>query len=520
MTLFSVLTWLMYATVRGSVVILLVAALLAVAGRRIGARWRHALWIIVLVRLAVPVAPASSLSIFNVLPLKQAAEAVSMRVEAVTSSATVTISEPETPPFAMWIAGIWLTGVLLLLARVVIATVRVHRAVRIARRVHGERRDLLALIDDARARLRIRRRVRAIECDVRTPALHGIVNPVLLLPSGFGGSFDARETRHIVLHELWHLRRHDIALNWLMSAVQILHWFNPFVWYAISRIGEERELVCDELALSCLEEDERSGYAGTILKLLDRFRAVAPVPALVGIVNHKEMMKRRLMMIASFRNRTRFSILFFAVLTLVAAVGFTDPTKIERHMVQKIDGATMAQLKPMHDALTFDLTDATLSDVITTLSNKTGVVLTQAPEVATNRIQNARFTIHAETVPGRAVLNETLSPFGLEIIPSANGMTIVNAPTAVASAEAAEEKAKAEAEASGHVVEQERQIIMKDDGSPAGTGHPEHMFFRHGAPESLPADGKSHRELTLNLSRDGVVTHGKLTIDIVAPPVK
>lgn len=515
MIVFSLLSWLIYATVRGSVVIVLVAAVLAIAGRRIGARWRLALWLIVLVRLAVPFAPASSLSIFNVLPLKEPEVIASLHRAPVPAAAatTLAIQESDVSAAMMWIAAIWLAGVVLLFARVIIATVRVHRAVRVARRVGGERRDLLALIDDARRHLRIRRRVRAIECDgVRTPALHGIINPILLLPAGFGSTFDVRETRHVVLHELWHLRRHDIALNWLMSAVQIFHWFNPAVWFAISRIGEERELVCDELALSCLEEDERSSYGETILKLLDRFRAVAPVPALAGIVNHKEMMKRRLMMIASFRNRTRFSLLFLAALALVAAVGFTDPTRIERRVVQKLSAESMEALKPLHDPLSFDLDNATLADVITTLSNKTGVVVKQAPEIATSRAQSARFTIHAENVPARAVLNETLSPFGLETAIEGNGLTIVAAPPREAK-EIDEEMAATDP----HVVhEEERHIVMKQDGA----DHSETMMFRHGAPESLPADGKSHRELSLRISRDGKETSGKMTVDIVAPPVK
>jgi len=57
------------------VVILLVAALLAIAGRHIGARWRHTLWILVLVRLAIPFAPPSSFSIFNFLPVQEPAAA-------------------------------------------------------------------------------------------------------------------------------------------------------------------------------------------------------------------------------------------------------------------------------------------------------------------------------------------------------------------------------------------------------------------------------------------------------------
>ena len=526
MILFALLSWLSYATLRGSVVIVLAAILLAIAGRRIAARWRHALWVLVLVRLAVPFAPVSSLSIFNLFPFDSsvaagpirlaAAEAATPMIEGVRT--TVTLYAPSVAGIASWIIAIWAGGVLLMLARMIIATIRVQRAVRIARRRNGERRDLIALTDAARMRLGIRRRVTAIECDaVKAPALHGLAHPTLLLPAGFGETFDARETRHVVLHELWHLKRHDIPLNWILSVVQVLHWFNPFVWYAISRIGEERELVCDELALSCLEEDERSSYGHTILKLLDRFRAAAPVPALVGIVNHKEMMKRRLTMIASFRNRTRFSILFLAAVALVAAVGFTDAARIERRVMKHMDGAELGALKPLHQQISFDLTNATLSDVLSTISNKTGVVLKQAPEIATSKAQDARFTIHADNVPAHAALHETLGVFGLEPQADGTAITIVNAP-------APEAVARVEAEDSdddhGIVKEQEERHLVIHGDAPDGDHVEEKMLMRHGGPEGLPASGKSHRELTFKLSENGKVTNGTMTVDIVAPPSK
>src|SRR4051812_33259450 len=158
MSVFSILSWLTYATVRGSVVILLIAAVLALAGHHIGARWRHALWLVVLVRLAIPFAPVSRISIFNVLPLKEPEVIASLqRTPATVAAGTVTLPDSGVPATMTWIVAIWLAGVVLLLMRVVIATVRVHRAVRVARRAGDERRDLLALIDDARVRLGVRR---------------------------------------------------------------------------------------------------------------------------------------------------------------------------------------------------------------------------------------------------------------------------------------------------------------------------------------------------------------------------
>ena len=53
------------ATALGSILIVLVAVVQLIAGKRLGPSWRFALWGIVLVRLLVPIAPESRWSVFN-----------------------------------------------------------------------------------------------------------------------------------------------------------------------------------------------------------------------------------------------------------------------------------------------------------------------------------------------------------------------------------------------------------------------------------------------------------------------
>ena len=41
---------------------------------------------------------------------------------------------------------------------------------------------------------------------------------------------------------LGHLKRRDIPTGWVMAALQILHWFNPVVWWGFQRMRADREL--------------------------------------------------------------------------------------------------------------------------------------------------------------------------------------------------------------------------------------------------------------------------------------
>jgi len=561
----SLVASLVGATIKGSIVIILVGTLQLVIGRRVQARWRHALWLLVLVRLLVPAAPSSRWSLFNLFPMSAtvqpplridaaaAPEVTVMPIMARSGNIRFMRIGPGTVPAVRWLLGIWFTGVLLLTLRTAIASLRMRLAVQRAWKSwrsggqalpsrYAALRFLEGRAVDGACPPRLRSalgRMRILESGiVRTPALHGLITPTLLLPRGMSDAFTPEELRHVVLHELWHVRRLDVAVNWLLSIVQTIHWFNPFVWFATSRIKEERELACDELTLSCLEEEERFSYGTTILKLLERFRAAAPVPALVGIVDHKQKMKRRLTMITSYRSGGRFPAAFIAVLAVVSAVAFTDARGGEHQFVKKLDPAAAAAIESLQQRVTLDLTNATFSELLSAVGGGARVAVTQSADVATSTIQQARFTLKAENVPAHAVLMEALAPFALSAEPTANGVTVTSQPQEamqfVHGPLLLESSSDKTAEKSTQRVE--RVIVLNhehtagsaDSHLPAiesersGDALPgERRIFVHKmghGDAKLDADGKTHRELTINIDENGVKSEGKLSLDITAPP--
>jgi len=548
----AILAWLFDATLKGSVVILLVAAVQLTLGRRVPARWRHALWLLVLVRLLLPAVPSSRFSLFNLLPVTAAAQpplridgALPRELELVPAgppSAEVRFFRVTTgAPLLRWLFGIWAAGALLLIARMLISSVRMRRAVTRARRREARGSELEALLRQAvhlvwRAGApATTRRMRILESEiVRTPALHGLAAPTLLLPRGMAAAFTAEELRHVVLHEVWHARRLDVAVNGLLSVVQAVHWFNPFVWFATSRIREERELACDELTLSCLEQEERFRYGTTILKLLERFRAAAPVPALVGIVDHKQKMKRRLIMITSYQGGRRFPAAFVAVLAAVTFVAFTDARGGERHLFRTLDPATIASMDSLHQRISIDLTTATFSELLGATGAAAHLNVTQAADLATADIQQARFTLKAENVPAHAVLMEALMPFGVAIEPSANGATVTKSPHGEFGPH--ERVMMLDKDAAPGEEHQKRVMIIDEEHHAKMAGEQAEMdaeFSRHlpGAGDhqvfirhkvhgdaKLNADGKLHRELTIDIEENGVKSAGTMTLDISAPP--
>ncbi|WP_082846423.1 carboxypeptidase regulatory-like domain-containing protein [Planctomyces sp. SH-PL14] len=92
-------------------------------------------------------------------------------------------------------------------------------------------------------------RVRLLETDlVRSPAVWGIRTPRILLPPGLAATLTAGQRRWVLLHELAHIRRHDLAIQAALRGLQIVHFTNPALWIARSVLDRLRELAADDLA--------------------------------------------------------------------------------------------------------------------------------------------------------------------------------------------------------------------------------------------------------------------------------
>jgi hypothetical protein len=211
-----------------------------------------------------------------------------------------------------------------MLARIAWASVILSLSVRRMTPVRDEK--VLALLDRCRDELGVRRRLEVLTSPaIGAPALMGFVRPRLLLPPTVLENFDAGELRLILLHELAHLKRHDVAINWLTSILQSVHWFNPIIWIAFARLRNDRELAADELVLALTGEEQRAHYGDTLVKLLQTLSRRPALSGTVGILERAHPMRRRITMIAQFhRNAPRWTLAAAACLLILAALGLTD----------------------------------------------------------------------------------------------------------------------------------------------------------------------------------------------------
>jgi len=164
-------------------------------------------------------------------------------------------------PLSVWLAGVFLTAVAVLL--------RYGRVV-------GKLRNAEA-VDEGPLRVALERLALGLGKSsppslllangITSPFLIGLFRPKIVLPANLPEEVGEEGLRNVLLHELVHWKRRDLAISWVQGIVQALFWFHPFVWFANARIREERESGCDETVLS-LGSVEPKGYGESLLKVL------------------------------------------------------------------------------------------------------------------------------------------------------------------------------------------------------------------------------------------------------------
>jgi beta-lactamase regulating signal transducer with metallopeptidase domain len=313
--------WLLWASIQGSVLIVLIVLVQLILRRRLGIRWQYFLWLLLLIRLAVPWLPQSKISVFNLVPRSiqqgRIIEAISesddvghlgyyssMRPTEAQETQPEEISESVFIRFVRILPLLWLVGTVVMAFYVCVRNISLWLTVKRERPITDQK--ILELLEDCKMEMGVQTILGVVVSDrIKSPALFGFIRPRLLLPQGMLETYGLEELRYVFIHELAHLRQRDIYLGWLMALLQVAHWFNPLMWFAFGRMRADRELACDGLAISTMNSDEPPEYGRTIVNLLENFSHVQYVPSVAGILEDTCQIERRIKMIAKFKKTSR-----------------------------------------------------------------------------------------------------------------------------------------------------------------------------------------------------------------------
>lgn len=171
---------------------------------------------------------------------------------------------------ASLLAGLWLLGLSLVLARAALGRLRIGWLARSAERVRDgpwpRTRDRLV------RQLGLSREVTLLQGPVSTvPMTWGVLRPCILLPDE-AHDWTERCRRNVLLHELAHVRRGDYLMRLVGRAVVALYWFHPLAWIALRRMRREQEQACDDYVLRAGVRP--SEYAGQLVRLARGLRTI------------------------------------------------------------------------------------------------------------------------------------------------------------------------------------------------------------------------------------------------------
>lgn len=142
-------------------------------------------------------------------------------------------------------------------------------------------------------KLRLTRAVRIAESTlVKVPLVVGYLHPMILLPASVITGLTSSQLEAVLAHELAHVRRHDWLINTLQVIAETLLFYHPAVWWLSSRIRQERELCCDDVALGL--DVDKAVFARTLLTL-EELRQKALVPAMAATGGDLTARVRRLL---------------------------------------------------------------------------------------------------------------------------------------------------------------------------------------------------------------------------------
>ncbi|MBT1705110.1 M56 family metallopeptidase [Chryseosolibacter indicus] len=241
------------------------------------------------------------------------------------SSATIQVGSTASDSFSLLsfiesnmhvVVIAWLVGTLLLSLRLLAGWFYLRRITSSAIALNNAWSDRLKALA---IKLNIKRVVQLAESNIiHSPMVIGFIKPVILIPVGMLSGMTIEQVEAIFIHELAHIKRYDYLVNVLQSIIEIVLFFNPFVWILSSIIRREREYCCDDTVV--LNQVNKLAYARALATLQEA--EIHKTTFAVSLAENKNELLTRIKRIMEkpFQQPTKSSRIIPAILLVVGLI--------------------------------------------------------------------------------------------------------------------------------------------------------------------------------------------------------
>jgi beta-lactamase regulating signal transducer with metallopeptidase domain len=310
---------------QGLAMAFLLWVLLAILGRS-PARLRYAV-------SCAALAAVSALPFITACVVYQASGARNPRTELATSIASsagpAAFSDPGflthwLAAVEAWALPVWVAGVLIFAIRLIWSS---RHITKLQRDGEPAAPAFVETISHLARKMGIVRPLRVLTSRLAdTPSVVGWLKPAILLPPAALMNLSTSQLEAVLAHELAHIRRHDYLVNLLQTIIETLFFYQPAIWWISSRIRNERELCCDDVAVEICGDPV--SYARALTQL-EKLRLTSPELAMTSTAEPLIYRIQRLTGVAGHRPVSRVPAFLAAGLAISSFVLNVDWAKAQ-----------------------------------------------------------------------------------------------------------------------------------------------------------------------------------------------
>ena len=288
-------------------------------------------WLIPGLRLLCPVNIGSVFSIMNIAKLSGKAVGTDVTTNAVSGvrDAAVTpalIRERESvhltvgaasrvlPDIRTIAAYIWLVGMIAIILYLAVKTIRLNKMLKGAKRIKGSDCYRTDIVD--------------------TSFVLGVIRPNIYIQSGLSEI----EESYILMHERIHLRYRDHITRIVGVLTLCIHWFNPIVWVAFTKMCADLEMRCDEAVIDRMGNWIKKDYCRSIVShALERETVQRGLYTAFAGDNHGEReVKMRIKNLIGYRKVSKIVTLAVSVFALGLTIVVSAKAKTSRDNAEPV----------------------------------------------------------------------------------------------------------------------------------------------------------------------------------------
>ena len=369
----GILDVLLQVSIYAGILFVVIVAFKKILGKHLSATLHYLVWVLLIVRLLVPVTIDSDVRFFTISAAKVPSVESAAGAQAQWSQETAPAPQPQQPmtnaltdsdahnlgatPQTQaasakaidWKTAAvltWIGGIAIYLACMIFMHMRFARIIRNSTAyVPKAIRDT---VEKCKEELKIHSNIRIMfQNRMTTPALTLSLRPVLLLPETMLFTMNQAQIELCIRHELTHFKRKDHIISLLLMLLRGAYWFNPVAWIACKMIQQDMETACDVQMTTQLEREQTKLYVNTILDIGSDCSAQCAL----HMGASKRNMERRIKSMFAINKSKRFAraalILLVPVMLMMCFTTACQPVLSKIPTIEKkVDGHMQAQITP------------------------------------------------------------------------------------------------------------------------------------------------------------------------------